>query len=280
MSSQSASAHGIVPWKCPHSHDADYLKRIKIPIGVTNHCDAEVRVDAMQLRFQSENSIDGTALAIHHECRDLVIRPGASEYDNVELVPSILFAPSTNYYAVELSYRFTTGARAGQKQKAGFSNHDYLIIHDPPRSPGRKKDYATVFVSFKDPADLPLANIAKALCTRAGLEPYLARDESRVGSDWWREKIRPEIVSADGMIVIWTAFTATAPGVVREELRCALEVGTPVGVFREQDVDLPAEYAADRKEHLQFDRGSPWIPFARAIEAAAKRCRGGREVFS
>jgi len=136
-----------------------------------------------------------------------------------------------------------------------------------------------IFVSFKDPEDLGIAELAERLLRRAGFDPYLSKRERRAGSRYWKKKIYPAIRSSIGAVAIWTNHTKANSRSVRRELAYSKRARVPVGLFLEKGIGPPRGFPRGEREHCYFDYGQPVIPFAEEITAATVRHRNGGKVF-
>jgi hypothetical protein len=161
----------------------------------------------------------------------------------------------------------------GPRRSIKAVGSDYVIVR-----PGEVLGDEQVFVSFRDPEDLAIAQVAKEMLSLAGFRAYLARDDHGTGADYWDDKIYPAIRRSVGTLVIWSSATANNPSEVLRELRYSREVGVPVGLFRERGAELPEEYPKDKREYASFQRDAAWVPFANALGAAAER-RARAEPF-
>lgn len=154
------------------------------------------------------------------------------------------------------------------------SSFDWIDVREIPAH-----DSAEVFVSFVDPESESLAALASVMLRRAGLRPYLAREESHPGCDYWAEKICPAIARSAGPFVIWTSDNGRRPAAVLREIAHAERMKIPIGLFLENGVEPPQSFPAQKREYLAFDRHAPHEAFAQAIAAGRRRWVMTRRFF-
>jgi hypothetical protein len=255
----------------PHESAVDYLKTRPVPVGVRNHSDEQIILEDVSLTFQTDYPIPPENVTVKLPCDGCKVAPKALEYFHVPVIPSLLYRPATNYFSVVVAYRRVKGKTLSALAQAESAHASYLVVKEPPIFPP-----AQVFVSFKDSEDLELASLAARFLRRGGLEPYLARNDPRPGSDYWRDKIEPAVRSSVALTVVWSRQTTGHDESVVREVHIARGAGVPDVLLLEQSVAAPREYPPADLEHAKFDRTAPWIPFAQAIEVVARRIRAGK----
>jgi len=264
----------------PHRNSLDYLSSTEIPIGIRNNGALPVVVEAIELVFQKAEGVPEALATVVHPCTLEIGAQGGLEYTKVSFRPPLLMTPYTNTYRISITYRECVGGGLGPRYKLALEANPYVIINVPPNFPGRTSDRASVFVSFKDPEDLELAELAAQLLVRAGFGYYMAREEQRLGSAYWAQKIEPAIQAAEGTLVIWTPNVAMSSGPVLRELTYSQTVGTNVGLMLEEGASPPDEYPAVETEYGgPFTRARAIVAFAEEIDAAAVRWRQGGILF-
>jgi hypothetical protein len=266
----------------PMGSNAVFLRKFDLFVGIRNAGPVPVMLHDLRFTFQpAHRAVDEALVTSLVQCHGRVLQPSEETIEQFTVCPSLVMHPATNYCHFQVSYSIETPTGHGARERIALGS-EYLIIADPPSSPSRRCPpyVATVFISFKDSEDLTLATVAADLLRRAGFVPYLARDDERMGADYWAAKIEPAIRSAEGVLVIWTPNSVHRPESVLRELNCALSAHVPVGLFLEEHTRLPIEYPAHQREYGgPFRRDSAFPEFAREIEACVDRWRKGQPLF-
>jgi hypothetical protein len=238
----------------------DYLNDIVVPIQINNASGPCVLIESIALRFQSDWRCAAGEVIIVHSCSGLEIEPGRMAYDNVRVVPNLLFRPNSNLFDVLITYRRSERGRLSE-QLTHRCQGSYLVVTTAPQI------YGEVFISYKDPEDLELAKLLYAIAERAGFVPYIAPEDVKTGTDIWREKIPLAIGSSKAVFVIWSANTPFGPG-VPEEIRIGREARVPVVPLLENGAPVPDEFRAlSGVERTSFERDSAAVVFAKVIKA-------------
>jgi len=261
--------------KADQCRQAHYLESSPFTLWVKNTLAVPIMLDQIQLTFQSSYPVPPAAVTSFHNCGGKSINPSAVTPIRVVITPNLLFMPDSNPIR-QMVADICIQQLEGPIRKSGIvgAGSDYLNIRD-----AELFEQKQVFVSYRDDEDLVLAELAKTMLMRAGFTPYLARDDCGTGALYWEAKILPAIRSSIGTLVIWTHNTAARPSEVLRELRYSREVHTPVGLFRGDEAGLPPDYPAHKLEYQAFTSSMPWVPFASALEAAARRHERGLPLF-
>jgi hypothetical protein len=230
-------------------------------------------LDELVLAFESPYPVTKEERSLRWPCPGVILEPGATKCVRVGITPTLLFRAHSNVFGVTATICIQGQDGPGPRQTFKAVGTDYIVVRR-----GEVLNDDQVFVSFRDPEDLALAEVAKDMLALAGFRPYLARDDHGTGADYWEDKIYPAIRRSVGTLVLWSAAAAGNPNEILRELRYSREVSVPVGLFRERGAELPEEYPRDSREYAAFHREIPWVPFAQALRAAAER-RARGEVF-
>src|SRR5207247_2184056 len=205
-------------------------------------------IEEVGLNFQCEWEAPPDKLCIKVACDGQLIEPGGFVDLTVPIRASLLFQLNTNSFVVHVRYRIDTNHGPGPQRLSRLVDNDYVIVRPVPRY-----EDALVFVSFKDPEDEGIARLAEVLLSRAGLRAYLAKDDPRPASEYWRGKIEPAIRSSKAILVIWTPRTDVEPNVVLRETKFAQRSGVPVILCLERGVNPPKGFPPERREYVPFD---------------------------
>jgi hypothetical protein len=213
----------------PYQNAVDYLKTQAIPVGIRST--TRIILEDLLLTFQPSFPIPRDLVAVRYRCSGCEVAANALEYFQIAVTPSLLFLPYTNYFDVAAVYRRPEGRRRSSLYEATSLHASYLVVGQPPIF-----QPAQVFVSFKDPEDLELASLVGELLRRSGLESYLAREDPRPGSEYWRDKIEPAIRSSVALTVVWTHKTVGHDVSVVREVRIARRAGIPDVLLLEKGI--------------------------------------------
>jgi len=254
-------------------HGVSCFELLSYPLWLRNGFEGPVILDELMLTFESPFQAPKVERSIRWPCPGVILESQGTKCVHVGITPSLLFLPHSNLFEVTATLRVQGEDGPSGRRSVKATGTDYIIVR-----PGDVLADEQVFVSFRDPEDLGLAEVAKAMLSQAGFRPYLAREDHGTGADYWVDKIYPAIRESVGTLVIWSAATAGNSSEVLRELRYSREVGVPVGLFREQGVELPAEYPKGKREYTSFQRDAAWVPFANALRSAAER-RAREEPF-
>jgi hypothetical protein len=244
-----------------------YLGERAFPLHIRNVGLLPVRLRSAWLRLHGMPGWSGqSALLTCRQPLNVVLVPGELHSVEVAVVPPLFASNDSNAMDAGVEFdiihvdRVETGGRKVQKA------FDWIDVRELPALATGE-----VFVSFVDPENESLAVLACVMLRRAGLRPYLAREESRPGCDYWTEKIYPAIERSSGVFVIWTEDTVRRSEAVLREITHAQAVGVPVGLFLARGMSAPAQFPADRREHVPFDLRSPHEAFGHAIATGRRR---------
>lgn len=251
-------------------HEASFLKAKRLAFWVRNASSSTVHLRSVSVQLESEQDSlrSEPSLVTRSEPMDDCLPPGAWQSVELTVIPPLTARPGSNSWTAHAEFQQVgpTGVSAPQSERQDL--FDWINLRDAPAHPD-----AEVFVSFVDPENDELAQLAELYLRRAGIRPYLAKRETRIGCDYWEGKIMPAIARASGMLVIWTGETIRRPESVVREIEYAQTKGTPVGLFRAHETELPRLYPQSVKEYVGFDPHEPRSAFAHAIAAGASAWR-------
>lgn len=255
---------------------ATFLRRKRLELWLRNISKGALHLRSISVTLQAEHpSLQGDAsLVVGQGGLDVHLPPGAREWVELAVVPPLVALPGSNVWSVSAEFEQVGDRGVGAPRRETRSQFDWLNLRDAPSHPD-----AEVFVSFVDPENDELAQLAELYLRRAGIRPYLAKRDTRTGCDYWDDKILPAIERAAGVLVIWTAETLRRPDSVLREIEHAQRVGTAVGLFRAHGAALPTAYPKSVKEYAGFDPHAPRPAFAQAIAAGAESWRNTGRFF-
>jgi hypothetical protein len=261
------------------NRNVDYLSVGDLPIGIRNDFAFPVLPEKIVLNFEVDHPCTSGYGEFRQSWTKGILNPGANEYENIRVRAKLLFGSSTNPCQITVTFREDQGHGFWATNESTLGDRDHLVIENAPVFQQSGGEPRSVFVSFKDPEDLELAELASELLERAGIEPYLAKTDSRTGSAYWN-KIYKAIRNAEGTLVIWTSSAAANRDNVIRELNYSKKHGTSVGLFLQRGVTAPPEYPANKKEFAHFTPPNAAEPLADSITAAVRRLRNGKTFFS
>jgi hypothetical protein len=246
---------------------ASFLRPKRLAFWVRNTSGSAIHLRDVSVQLQAENAAlrSDQTLISRSEAMDGDLPRGARQSVELTVVPPLVALPGSNVWSVRADFEQVGATGVGAPQSECREQFDWINLHDAPAHPD-----AEVFVSFVDPENDELAQLAELYLGRAGIRPYLAKRDTRIGCDYWEGKIMPAIARAAGMLVIWTDETLRRPDSVIREIEYAQLVGTPVGVFRSHETELPQLYPKSVKEYVGFNPHAPRKAFAHAIAAGAE----------
>lgn len=244
--------------------DVAYLSATRYPFWLRNASDYVIHVRSASVKLQGEDtSVAGAeALVNRRDGLPLRLEPGSRASVQVGLFPPLLAQPGSNSLTVSVEFETLSDRGVGTPRSLLRPQFDYIILGRAPSHPA-----AEVFVSFVDPENERIADVAAMYLDRAGIRPYLAKRDTRTGCDYWEEKIYPAIERSAGVLVIWTPDTFRRPESVIREIAHAKKRNIPVGLFRSAGAQLPGEYPKNIKEYASFDPAAPRQAFAEGIAA-------------
>jgi hypothetical protein len=252
-----------------------YGRRLSFPVWLKNRTKRPLWVRAVSVSLQPDTGWKGDAnRMVFRSEPGLELPPDHKEVTRVSVIPPLDCLPNSNIVDVSVEYGTLAETRDGDLRQTDRRHVDWILVTEVPAPVG-----AEVFVSFKDPENEELAQLAAKYLCRAGLTPYLARDDGRCGCDYWREKIEPAIGRAAGTLVIWTADTRRHPEAVSREIGIAQRARVPLGLFLSRDVKAPVEYPPSVLEYFRFDPVAPHAAFAVGIADMARRWRETGQCF-
>lgn len=250
-------------------------ERYQLAIWLKNKSSKALCVRAVWVRLQPDTGWVGLPdRMVFKSDLGVELLPDHKILARVPVVPPLDCLAHSNFVDVTVDYGTLEDLRNGHCRQVTRQHLDWLLVKDVPAPPG-----TDVFVSFKDQENEDLAQLAVKYLRRAGLSPYLARDDRRCGCDYWEDKITPAIRRSAGVLVIWSSDTVRRPDSVLREIGIARGGKVPVGLFLSNDVAPPAEYPADVLEYVRFDPARPHSAFADGIAASARRWRATSKLF-
>lgn len=269
---------GIITFEHAEGPDrfATFLRRERLALWVRNTSIGAVHLRSVSITLQPEHA------TLQHDPSLVATRggllvhlpPGARECVELTISPPLVALPGSNVWSVSAEFEQVGTRGVGAPRCDSRSQFDWINLHDAP-----SHSKAEVFVSFVDPENDELAQLAELDLRRAGVRPYLAKRDTRTGCDYWDDKILPAIERAAGVLVIWTAETLRRPDSVLREIEHAQRVGVAVGLFRANGTQLPPNYPKTIKEYAGFDPHAPRPAFAQAIAAGAEMWRSTGRFF-
>jgi hypothetical protein len=250
-------------------------ERFRFPFWLRNKTGETLCIRAVSASLQPDNGWVGPPdrMLFRSEI-GLELRPSHKEVVRVSIVPPLDCLAYSNLVDVNVEYGTPADISKGHSRHAERRHLDWLLVKEVP-TPAE----AEVFVSFKDRENEDLAQLAVKYLRRAGLSPYLARDDQRCGCDYWEDKITPAILRSAGVLVIWSPDVVRRPDLVRREMGIARAANVPLGLFLSNDTEPPDEYPASVLEHVPFDPKAPYAAFAEGIATAAQRWKKSGRCF-
>ena len=250
-----SSAPGpVTATAAPQIAPRTYFEHVQISVTVVNESNASVLVEEIGLRFASD---DESAIAVSKPCGKVIDAHGSLD-EQMTVIPTPRYFANTNTYKIRVRYRELSvrGAAAQREHIYSGPPWPFLIIHRSPDHLG------TAFISFKQPDDRLLADIAARFSDRAGFDPYLAERHPAPGTDVWK-RIEKNLQASAGAIVLWTELTTWGPGVERE-IGIIKAGKIPHALVIENSVQLPDGYD-EEIEYVRFARAYPHEPFEKAV---------------
>lgn len=244
-----------------------YLHDLSFPLHIRNVGSKSLHLRCVWLRLSPSPEWKGDDKPL--VCRrslNVILVPGELHSVEITVTPPLFAISDSNSMTAGVDFDVIGASAVQQAVVKEQRSFDWIDVRDIPAH-----ETAEVFISFVDPEDESLATLASLMLRRAGLRPYIAREESWPGCDYWAEKIYPAIARATGVFVIWTPDTARRPEAVVREMAHAQKVSTGVGLFLAKGLTPPLGYPAEQTEHVPFERNSPHEPFAQAIAAGRRR---------
>lgn len=232
----------------------------QIPVQITNNHPIPIIIDTVILHAQPEWEAAAAAVATTHRTPEFRIDPGAIVDRDIPFHASTLCRAATNYLDVIIEYR-DMGAEQSPARALAGPHVCYLIIDEPPL---RRQQ---IFISYKEPEDLSLAEQLGVIVRRNGFRFYIARADVRPGSHIWRTKIIPQIKRSKAMAALCTRLTPLGSGVEREIKIALKEKKTLVPLIER---DAPILDILQRQKNIErtiFDRATAPLEFAKTIEA-------------
>lgn len=236
---------------------------------------SRIRVRSICVQLQADGEHDDPALINADEGLNLRLAGGEKRAVQISVTVPLSAQIASNYITIRAEFEILAPEGLGPVRSERTPDHfDYLNVHNATSHAD-----AQVFVSFVDPENAPLADIAARYLRRAGMLPYLAKNDLRPGCHNWEDKILPAIERSAGVLVIWTGDAVLRPENVIREINHALSAGIPVGLYLSRDAAPPEQLPRSIKEYLRFDIETASAAFARAIAAGATRWRRTNRFF-
>ena len=260
MSSPSSKLNFGVSAPPPISHLVEYYSLTEVRLIITNVSGRLQLVETITLQFQADV---GTA-PIYVDCScGIEIRPAKAEEVVVTVTPDSLYLAGTNQFSVMVRYKTVEVDKVGVQQTEVHSNLSYILVR--PSS----LDLGQVFISFKQPEDLDIANLLARLSAKAGFKPYLALRDPKLGANQWR-RIARAIGSSKSVMVIWTTRTEWGGG-VRREVGLARGKKLHEALLIDESLQLPDLYQGTEMEYQYFNPDIPAAAFGKAITSFRKQ---------
>ncbi len=235
-----------------------------IPVQVSNGGSSAVLIEAVTLHAQPEWECAAAAVAVTHSTPGFRIEPGAVTDREIPFAASPLCHAATNYLDILVTYR-DLGAETTDALLLTRLRACYVIIEEPPL---RRQQ---IFISYKEPEDLQLAEWLEKIVRRHGFRPYRARIDVQPGTNIWKRKIVPQIRASKALAILCTRLTPLGPGVERE-IKLAARARKMLIPFVERDAPLLEILRTKRDiERVTFERADAPLAFAQAIAAMRQK---------
>src|SRR5262249_37724056 len=130
-----------------------------------------------------------------------------------KITPLPTFRETTNTIEIRVKYQIETGGRVVPAAPEHHKQDYYVIIGRPQQTLG------DVFISFKQPEDLRLANILTSCLERAGFTPHMFIHERDIGAAQW-DTIEGIIKTCHSAVIAWSDKTDFGEGVQKEIELC------------------------------------------------------------
>jgi hypothetical protein len=258
----------------PGDRRATYLVPTRYAFWVKNTSGAPVHIRTACVRLEPETGVNtGSPMLVAHRDLDTYLAPGERRSVEVIVTPPLIALSVSNSFAVGVELEPVGSRGLGSSRWEWREQFDWTCVYDAP-----SHEDGEVFISFVEEND-SLAECAARYLRRAGMRPYIAKHDSRVGCDYWEEKIYPAIDRSAGVLVIWTAETAARPASVLREIERARNSGRSFGLYLASGVAAPKQYPRKIKEYGSFDPGAPYADLAEAIAAGADHWAKTGEFF-
>src|SRR6266536_1538566 len=240
----------------PKSAEVEYYETTSVTVLRTNNPPTLILVEQVILRFQSDAS--ASSEFVEQICgREL--GPKELHEQTIAVCPTPVFLANTNMFDVMVKFRPIERGTVRDQLSEIHPRLAYLIVRESTKLCGK------LFVSFKQPEDLPLARQMEKFARRAGFEPYLAIHDSQPGTGLWK-RIEPELHTSVAAAIIWTSHTEWGVG-VQKEVKLARKHGIPDILLLDDRLDLPKEYTGTTIEYLRFDLHNPAPAFPKRLTA-------------
>lgn len=243
--------------------NVDYLGQITIPVGLNNSEPLPLLVERVRLSFQSDFARSDPRTTIEVNFTDFVVPPFLLEYRNIRVIPSLLFLPNTNEFAIEVVYRLEDSGKLTDQFTTAHAG-SYIMV-----SPAAAL-FGNLFISFREPQDRPLADDMEKLAKRAGFTPFVASARLDPGTRLWEEKIVPALESSNVVCYLWTSNTPNATGVLRE-IEIARNAKIPEVLLIENGVAFPEAQFLKDSEYTRFSRENLIEDFAKVLSALRQK---------
>jgi hypothetical protein len=239
----------------PSTSSVEYFQKKSVSVLLSNSWPETLLVERLTLRFHSD--ANPGSIYVEHAC-NWQLKQDELREQVVLTSPTPIYLANTNMFDVMVTYRVFEGAAWSRPTSEIHWDVSYLIIVNSALQLGQ------VFISFKQPEDLPLAQLLERFARRAGFSPYLAIADLQTGTILW-EKIEPAIRNSAAGFIIWTKRTRWGTGVERE-IELFQKHAIPQVMLVEDGCDLPNGFDNDR-EYTPFDRGDPAQVFSDVVSA-------------
>lgn len=244
-----------------------YMSDLPFPLHIRNVGSASIQLRGAYLRLAPSSGWHGDDdRLVNRQSLSAVLVPGQVHSLVVIVTPPLFAMHDSNMMDVGVEFAVVGPRGVGPVRSEVQSAFDWIEVREVPAH-----ETAEIFVSFVDPDNENLATLASVMLRRAGLRPYLAREDSHPGCDYWADKIYPAIARSTGLFAIWTADTDRRPDKVMREITYAKSTNVAVGLFLSNGLAPPPAFPAKLKEHVPFDVNAPHEAFAHAIAAGRNR---------
>lgn len=231
----------------------EYYEQVNIPLTITSNSGKPIIIESITLRFQTDGGMPDYD---HKQGVGKKLLAGALHAENIYVTPVPEFLETTCTFQIKVRYRKVIDGIPGEHLTIK-TRGSYIIVHPCKTKLGQ------LFISFKQPDDLPLARLFETVARRAGFQPYVKMDESNPGSDMW-EIIEPRIKESEAIAFLWTDKTDWGEGVARE-IQLAIDNGIHYIPLIEETVPVPPEFRNSAIEYQKFHPELPLPQFSKAV---------------
>ncbi len=243
----------------PHL-EVEYFRSIPILISITNNSNHPILVESITLRLQTDADFADVYI---EENDSSLIEQGLVKEFQIKITPTPEFLANTNQFGVSVLYRKSENQKLGLQYSQRLEPPFPFIIIKPT-----KEILGKLFISFKQPEDIILAELLERLAKRAGFSVYMAVNDPNPGIDLW-ERIEPELKTSTCALILWTKYTNWGTGVPHEVKLCR-EYNIPDVLIIQDGLELPEAYKGTGIEYQRFNPNDPLTAFAQVITTQRK----------